>query len=111
MRLSRRSEPFDSDQFIYELKVDDKSLRIEVKRGKVTVPASSSDDPDVVLEAGADVFLDLLAGNADLDDAATSGRLRLDGDRAEARRFFEMFRLPSSHDAGETPQRARAGTA
>jgi len=111
MRGAFRPRAARGPQRLYELKVDGKSLRIEVKRGKVTVPASSSDDPDVVLEAGADVFLDLLAGNADLDDAATSGRLRLDGDRAEARHFFEMFRLPSSHDADETPQRARAGTA
>jgi hypothetical protein len=35
----------------------------------------------------------------DVDAAIDSGRVQLDGDRAEARRLFEMFRFPSAEDA------------
>jgi len=86
-------------QRLYELRVDGKSLRIAVKAGRVTVPASSPGEPDLVLEAGAGVFSELFAGRLDVDTARTSGRLRLEGDRAEARRLFEMFRLPTPADA------------
>jgi hypothetical protein len=35
MRLSRRSEPFDSDEFIYELKIDGfRALACIEKRGR-----------------------------------------------------------------------------
>jgi DNA-binding HxlR family transcriptional regulator/putative sterol carrier protein len=86
-------------QRVYELRIDGKSLRIAVKSGQVTVPASSPKEPDLVVETAAGVFSELLAGNLDVDAASRSGRLRLEGDRAEARRFFEMFRLPSPANA------------
>jgi DNA-binding HxlR family transcriptional regulator len=85
-------------QRLYELRVDGKTLRVAVKSGRVTVPASSSEEPDVVIAAPADVLSQLLAGNLDVDTARTSDRLRLHGDPAEARRLFDMFRLPSPHD-------------
>src|SRR5262245_23438944 len=34
MRLSRRSEPFDSDQFVYELKIDDFRSLAHIEDGK-----------------------------------------------------------------------------
>ena len=34
-----------------------------------------------------------------VDEAITSGHLRVDGERAEARRFVEMFLFPSTEDA------------
>jgi ATP-dependent DNA ligase len=34
MRLSRRSEPFDSDQFIYELKIDGFRAVAHIQNGK-----------------------------------------------------------------------------
>jgi ATP-dependent DNA ligase len=34
MRLSRRSEPFDSDQFIYELKIDGFRALAHIQNGE-----------------------------------------------------------------------------
>jgi hypothetical protein len=42
---------------------------------------------------------ELLSGTLPVDDAITSGQLRVDGERAEARRFVEMFLFPSTQDA------------
>jgi len=86
-------------QRLWELKVSGKSLRIAVKGGQATVPASSADDPDTVVEADAGVFAELFSGRTDVDAAMASGRLRVHGDPADARRLFEMFRFPSGADA------------
>lgn len=86
-------------QRLYELRVDGKSLRIEVKSGQVSVPTSSPDAPDLVIEAAPDVLAELLVGALDVDAASGAGRVRLDGDRAEAQRLFEMFRFPSAAHA------------
>ena len=79
---------------LYELRVDGKSLRVEVNRGQVSVPAASAKEPDLVVEADAGVLSELLAGRLDVEAATNDGRVRLDGDRADATRLFEMFRLP-----------------
>jgi DNA-binding HxlR family transcriptional regulator/putative sterol carrier protein len=99
LRGAFRPEKARGPKRLYELRLDGKSLRIEVKSGRVTVPASSPEEPHLLVEAGAGVFSELLAGKLDFDTARASGRLRLDGDRAEARRLFEMFRFPTPADA------------
>ncbi len=83
----------------YELRVDGKSLQIAVKRAEATVPASSPGEPDVVIEASAGALSELFSGRLDPEMALTSGRLRVDGDHAEAQRLFEMFRFPSADDS------------
>lgn len=90
-------------QRLYEVRVDGKPLRILVKGGGVTVPASSTDEPDVVVDTEAGVMHDLLLGVVDLDERIEAGRVRLEGDRAEARRFVEMFHFPSPEDATVPP--------
>ena len=73
-----------------------------MKGGKVSVPALSPEEPvepDLVVEIAPGVLSQLLNGAVDVDAAIESGRVQLDGDRAEARRLFEMFRFPSAEDA------------
>jgi DNA-binding HxlR family transcriptional regulator len=94
-------------QRLYELRVDGKSLRIAVKRGGFSAPASSPGKPDLVLETDAGVLSELFAGTQDVGAATSSGRARIDGDRADARRLFEMFRFPSGAGAHTTPEPRR----
>jgi putative sterol carrier protein len=86
------------------LLVDGKLLRVGVKNAEVTVPAPSSDAPDLVLSASAGTLSALFAGVLDVDAAVTSGRTEITGDITEARRFFTMFRFPapSSSETGAT---------
>jgi hypothetical protein len=80
---------------LYEFRVAGKSLRAHVNAGKVVVPSDSTDEPDLVVEADADVLASLLSGEMSLDAARRSGRLQLQGTKAEAARLLEMFRFPS----------------
>lgn len=99
LRGSFRRQKARGPQRVYELRVDGKPLRILVKRGQVSAPAPSTEEPDVVIDAAAGAMPELLSGTLGLDDAIASERVRLDGDRAEAERFFEMFHFPSPEDA------------
>ena len=86
-------------QRLYELRIDGKALKLAVKSRQVTVPTATLERPDIVVNTSAGVLSQLLAGKLDVDTARTSGQLLLEGDPAEARRLFEMFRLPSSDDS------------
>ena len=99
LRGAFRSEKARGPQRLYEIRVDGKPLRIVVKGSSVTVPASSPEEPDVVVEAAPGDMSKLLTGELDVDSAIGSARVRVDGDRDEARRLFEMFRFPSTEDA------------
>jgi DNA-binding HxlR family transcriptional regulator/putative sterol carrier protein len=99
LRGSFRRQKARGPQRVYELRVDGKPLRILVKSGHASLPAPSTEEPDLVIDADAGAMPELLSGELALDDAVGSGRVRLDGDHAEAERFFEMFRFPSPDDA------------
>jgi len=111
LRGAFRSGKGRGPQRRYELRVSGKSLRIEIKGGQATVPASSEEEPDVVVEAPAGLFAELFSGRSDVDAAIRAGRLRVHGQRDDARRLFEMFRFPSADDA-EMPaySTSRAGS-
>ncbi|HMF84344.1 MAG TPA: winged helix-turn-helix transcriptional regulator [Acidimicrobiia bacterium] len=81
---------------LYELRVDGKALRLVVKDGRVSTPAASAEEPDAVLDTEPGVISELLSGAVELDAAIESGRVRVEGDRASAERFVEMFRFPST---------------
>jgi DNA-binding HxlR family transcriptional regulator/putative sterol carrier protein len=98
LRGAFRAREARGPQRVYELRVDGKSLLVEVKRGQLSVPASSKAEPDLVVETSAGVLAELLAGSLDVDTVRTTGRLKLKGDRADVRRLFETFRFPA-HDA------------
>ena len=74
-------------------------LRILVKSGRVSAPATSTEEPDVVIDTEPGVMRALLAGAQTLDEAIGTGSLRVEGDRVDAARFVEMFRFPSAEDA------------
>lgn len=94
-----RPEKARGPKRLYELRIDGKPLRVAVKSGRVSAPAVSDEEPDVVIDTEPEVMSQLLTGAVDVDTAIGSGRVRLDGDPAEARRLFEMFRFPSTEDA------------
>jgi len=72
---------------------------VTVNDGEVTFPTGSASEPHVVLEGAPRVFAELLAGAMDIDSAIATNRVRLEGSKRMARRFFEIFRLPSRERA------------
>ena len=95
LRGSFRPEHADKRPRLYEFNVEGQSLRALVADGKLVVPSASTDDPDLVVDAEADVLAGLLSGEMSLDTARKTGRLQVQGTKAEAGRMLEMFRFPS----------------
>jgi DNA-binding HxlR family transcriptional regulator len=77
----------------YELRIDGTSIRVGVNGAHATVPDTAPGPADVVIEAEALDISELLMGRLDIDTATSSGRVRIDGDAADARHFFELFQL------------------
>jgi DNA-binding HxlR family transcriptional regulator/putative sterol carrier protein len=79
----------------FEVRFGDRPLHVAVSGGQVSVPDDAPSEPHVALEAAPEVFAELLVGSLGLDSAIASGRVRVQGPKRDARRFFEIFRLPS----------------
>jgi DNA-binding HxlR family transcriptional regulator len=94
LRGSFRPEHAEGLARLYEFKVEDKSLLARIEGGTVVVPCESTDEPHLVIEADADVLAGLLSGEMSLDAARKTGRLQLQGTKAEAARLLELFRFP-----------------
>jgi ubiquinone biosynthesis protein UbiJ len=99
LRGSFRPEKARGPARLYEVRADSKPLRVLVTSRRVVAPAVTTDDPDVVIDTAPAVISELLTGALRLDDAIEDGRVRLEGDRADAFRFVEMFRFPSPEEA------------
>jgi DNA-binding HxlR family transcriptional regulator/putative sterol carrier protein len=98
LRGAFRPERARGPQRLYELRVQGRVLRVEVKDEQVSVPAPAEAEPDVVVDVDAERLSELLTGRLDVDTALASGRLHIAGDPREARQLFEMFRFPVAED-------------
>jgi DNA-binding HxlR family transcriptional regulator/putative sterol carrier protein len=77
----------------YELRIDGDPLRVSIRDGSLTVGDPTDGAPDVVISTDADTMHALLTGVLDLRDVAASGDVEIQGSRAAAERFFQMFRI------------------
>lgn len=80
---------------VYELRLNGKPLLISVREGRASI-VSEAGDSDLVLGTTPEILVALLRGQLRLDEAIASGRLDVSGSKAEARRFFKIFRLPDA---------------
>jgi hypothetical protein len=76
----------------YELALDGAVLHLEVDRGEVTI-TSTPGPSDLSLRTTPATLVALLMGQQRVDDALSAGQLDVTGPKAEARRFFRIFRL------------------
>ncbi len=95
-------------ELLVEIRLEHAHLLVLVRDGQVSFPSEPPTEPRLVLEMAPDVFAELFGGHSDLDSAIAAGRARVGGPRREARRFFEMFRLPGARAAGRQEASRRA---
>jgi DNA-binding HxlR family transcriptional regulator len=76
----------------YELTLDGRPLRISLDDGGLSITAEA-DDADVALGTTPALLVGLLSGQVRVDDAIAAGHLVVTGSKAEARRFFKIFRF------------------
>lgn len=77
----------------FELRIDGKSIAMRVEHGSLDCAPTVTKDATVI-EGTAPAIAELMTGRATFDDAVKAGRVRVQGSRTDARRFFDVFRIP-----------------
>lgn len=88
-------EKAEGKDLLFEIRFDDRRLYVSVNGGAVTFPTAPESKLDATLHIDPRVLAELLTGHLDFDSAIASSRVEVDGSRREARRFFEIFSLPT----------------
>jgi DNA-binding HxlR family transcriptional regulator/putative sterol carrier protein len=91
---------FDSDSAAdldarLELRIGEDRFHAEIANGEMQLHRGPSARPDAVIEASADALVAVAYGGRKFLDALRAGELRVEGDKAVARRFFGLFPLPA----------------
>ena len=95
LRGAFRPDKAKGDDLAVEIRFGGRPVHVSVSNGQVSFPSEPPSEAHVVLETAPEMFAELLAGSVKIDSAIASGRAELQGPKREARRFFEIFRLPS----------------
>jgi DNA-binding HxlR family transcriptional regulator len=77
-----------------ELRIGEDRFHADVNRGRMELVPGSVDQPDTIIEGEADAFAGVVYGGRKLADALRKGDLKIEGDKAAARRFLTLFPLP-----------------
>jgi DNA-binding HxlR family transcriptional regulator len=93
--LKAAFHPEEAHDLAFEIRLDGQRVHGAVREGRVSFSPDPQPEPRLVLETVPEVFSELFRGDVDVDAAVASGRAHLRGSKAQARRFFEMFRLPA----------------
>lgn len=85
-----------------ELRIGDDRFRAVVAGRALDLTRGSADRPDAVLTASTETLVGVIYGGRRLAEAIKAGDLRMEGDRAVAKRFAGLFPLPApvSHSVG-----------
>jgi DNA-binding HxlR family transcriptional regulator len=78
---------------VYELQLPGESLLVSLRNGTLSITSEMAPS-DLVLGTTPWALVALLRGEMTVDDAVAAGELEVTGSKAEARRFFKVFRLP-----------------
>lgn len=79
----------------FELRINGKSIAMRVEHGSLDCAPTVTKDATVI-EGTAPAIAELMTGRATFDDALRAGRVQVQGSRTDARRFFDIFRIPGA---------------
>jgi DNA-binding HxlR family transcriptional regulator len=79
----------------YELHVDNEVLQAQVKAGKIHVQQGETLKADVVFHTTMPIYLGLLQGQIQPDEAISKSLIRIEGDPAALGRFLNLCGIPS----------------
>ena len=99
LRGAYRPAEAKGNDLLVEIRFGEESLHVSVRDGQLSFPPEAPSEPRLLLETTPQAFAELLAGRLDFDSAIASGRLRAEGTKRDARRFFQIFRLPTREAA------------
>jgi DNA-binding HxlR family transcriptional regulator/putative sterol carrier protein len=78
-----------------ELRLGDRRFCVAIAGGRIETAGGEAPDADAAIETDPHTLIDVLHGHRSLDDAASAGELRIEGDAPRAARFLTLFPLPA----------------
>jgi DNA-binding HxlR family transcriptional regulator/putative sterol carrier protein len=78
----------------YELRLGEDRFRIEVANDEIHTARRDTGHADATIDTDADTLAAVLWGGRPLADAQRSGELKIEGDKAAAKRFLRLFPAP-----------------
>jgi DNA-binding HxlR family transcriptional regulator len=79
----------------YVLYIGDEAQQVCIADGEISVQQGEPPCADVALYAAVPIYLGLLLGEINLDEAMTEGLIRVEGNPEALRRFLTICRVPS----------------
>ena len=77
-----------------ELRIGEDRFHAEVNRGRMELVRGSTDRPDAIIEGDSDAFAGVVYGGRKVTEALRKGDLKIEGDKAAAKRLLTLFPLP-----------------
>jgi alkyl sulfatase BDS1-like metallo-beta-lactamase superfamily hydrolase len=79
---------------VYELRLGEDRLRIEVADGEFEAAREDAQRADATIDTDPDTLAAVLWGGRRLAEARRSGRMTIEGDKAAVERFVRLFPMP-----------------
>jgi DNA-binding HxlR family transcriptional regulator len=77
-----------------ELRIGEDRFHARIVRGQMELIRGSADHADAVIEGASDAFASVVYAGRKFADALRAGDLKVEGDKATAKRFLTLFPLP-----------------
>jgi DNA-binding HxlR family transcriptional regulator len=84
----------DGIEASYELRLGEERFRAVVADGRFEIARGSADRPDATIETDPTTLATLVYEGRQLDEALSSGDIKIEGDRSAVERFLSLFSLP-----------------
>jgi DNA-binding HxlR family transcriptional regulator len=85
---------------VYEFRLGEDRFRAEVAEGRLEIERGTAEQPDATVETDAGTLAALVYDDLELDDALSSGDLKIKGVRGVVERFLALFPLPEPAAVG-----------
>jgi alkyl sulfatase BDS1-like metallo-beta-lactamase superfamily hydrolase len=99
MRFNLNAERTADEHYTVAFKFGSKVHAVEIRRSVAEFHETYSDKPAVTIELTKDLFLGVITGNVDFNDAVEKGLIKVRGDATVVPKFFASFDKPTNEPA------------
>jgi DNA-binding HxlR family transcriptional regulator len=94
---------FDSDtagklKAAIELRIGEERFRATVANGEMELHRGTLEHPDAIIETDSNTLVAVVYGGRKFAEAVRAGDLKIEGDKAAAKRFLSLYPLPKTAD-------------
>jgi alkyl sulfatase BDS1-like metallo-beta-lactamase superfamily hydrolase len=96
MRFNLNAERTADEHYTVAFKFGRKVHALEIRRSVAEFHETYSDKPTVTIDLTKDLFLGVITGNVDFNDAVEKGLIKVSGDGTVVPKFFASFDMPTN---------------